>query len=431
MLKPGSLLKGRYILGRALGMGGFGITYLAYDSVGKSHCAVKEYLPTQIAARDTRNSHVLPGSAGDKDIYVRGIKLFAQEAQMLSSFAGNNAIVQVWDFFEDNNTAYFVMEFLDGVTLKTLIRSMNGRLPLNFATDIFTGIGKALSEVHKKGMLHRDVSPENIMITKKGAFKLIDFGATRFFVGEKSKSLSVVLKPGFAPPEQYSSRGNQGPWVDVYALAATFYLSISGVLLPDATDRLAGVAYAPLHTLEASLGKRASDAIDKALALNYKQRYQSMNAFIDALFPSGGAAAPSTPPPAARPQPRSVQPPRQPVSSPPPTPAYAGHMRGTPCLLELRGGSVKRKWLLPKNMDMAIGTAQQKNNIILKIPGGDVACALRYDEKQGCFYIWNHLGSGVYLRDGTPLIQNKVFPLKAGDQFYLHSGDNLYQVEVE
>lgn len=410
MLVPGTVLNRRYILGRVLGMGGFGITYLALDQVTGTKCAVKEYLPTQIAVRDTRNNSVLPGNSNDRDLYTRGLALFAKEAQMLSGFRGNRSIVQVWDFFEQNGTSYFVMEFLDGVTLKGLMRSMNGKIPLVFAAEIFGNIGKALGEVHRKGMLHRDVSPENIMITKKGEFKLIDFGATRYFVGENSKSLSVVLKPGFAPPEQYSSRGAQGPWVDVYALAATFYVALSGTPLPDATDRLAGERYPSLHDLEPDVSPAASRAVDKALELNYKQRFQAMRAFLDQLLPPLSGSPASAP--------------GKPDGLPGPA------LKSTPVLSDI-GGGLGRKWILPKNMDMIIGCSSQHCNIIVKIPGGShVHCTLRYDEKAGCFYVWNLLPQGAFLGDGTPMRQNQVYTLRASDTFSLVSRENLYQVEV-
>lgn len=450
-LASGTVLNGRYLLGRVLGIGGFGITYLALDRSTGTKCAVKEYLPSQLAVRDTRDSRVYPVNTSDRDVYTKGLSTFAREAQTLREFRGNPSIVQVWDYFEQNGTAYFAMEFLDGVTLKALMRSMHGRIPLEFAREIFTNTGKALANLHQKGMLHRDVSPENIMITRDGHFKLIDFGATRMFVGEQSKSLSVVLKPGYAPPEQYSSRGAQGPWVDVYALAATVYIAISGLPLPDATDRLAGETYTPLIEYEPGIGRAGSAALDKALALNYKQRFSTMEEFVAKLFPPQ-AKSPSRPPASSVAQPGKLAPPPPPPPPPgqrsvaqgqkppaqePPS-AWSGqgisqeHLRSTPCLQEIKNGVKKRKWLLPKNMDMTLGITPGECNILVGEPGGEqIRCVLRFDEKAGRFYIWSLLPGGAFFTNGAAMQQNQVYALENGGGFYLGTPGNTFQVGVE
>lgn len=239
-LQVGMLLNNRYIVGRTLGAGGFGVTYLVKDRLSAQLLAAKEYFPTMFAVRDGDSKVVRPSGADSRDEYEHGLKVFDREAESLRLFLGNPSVVQVTDSFRQNGTSYYIMEFLDGVNLKALSRSMGGRLPIDIALDVLRNVGATLATVHEKGLLHRDVSPENIFVTKQGTVKLIDFGATRFFVGERSRSLSVVLKPGFAPPEQYSSKGNQGPWTDVYALAATFLSVVSGLNLPDSPDRLSG-----------------------------------------------------------------------------------------------------------------------------------------------------------------------------------------------
>lgn len=407
------ILGGKYRLGRVLGMGGFGITYLAQNRETGQICAIKEFLPLQVAIRDTWNGSVQPSSSSDRDIFERGLALFGQEASLLSGFTGNPSIVQVWDFFQQNGTAYFVMEYLDGVTLKHLIMSIGGVLPYRYARPIIKSIGRALEQVHRRGMLHRDVSPENIMITKTGESKLIDFGATRYFVGDHSKSLSVVLKPGFAPPEQYSSKGNQGPWVDVYALAATYYYAMTGIHIPDATDRLAGISYTPIHKICPQVDISASRALDTALALNYRERYQDIGSFIDILLPRSS---------------RQADPPPSPQSAPPPPP----RQNGAPWLRVFQGSGHSQKWLIPMDMELIVGCSGQHSNIVVPISGGShVHCSLRYDGGSHLFYLRNLLPYGAFLADGTQMVREQNYTLRADEGFYLVSRENLFQVGVE
>jgi serine/threonine protein kinase len=279
LLRAGMTLGDRYTVGRALGVGGFGVTYLVKDNSNGAHMAAKEYLPSAFAVRDGSSKQVYPSSSDNAGIFEHGLKVFDREAESLRMFLGNPSIVQVTDNFRQNGTSYYIMEFLDGVNLKALARSMGGKLSAPLALQVLQNTGTALSAVHERGVLHRDVSPENIFVTKQGAIKLIDFGATRFFMGERSSSLSVVLKPGFAPPEQYSSKGNQGPWTDVYALGASFLCVVSGATLPDAPDRLAGATLEPAFA-SAGLEPGLRRAIEKSLALNYRERYQTAAEFL-------------------------------------------------------------------------------------------------------------------------------------------------------
>ncbi|MDR1192898.1 MAG: FHA domain-containing protein [Peptococcaceae bacterium] len=279
-LPPGTLLSRRYITGQVLGIGGFGITYLAMDTGAGATCAIKEYFPAALATRSGEGGGVAINGKSSREPFLHGIKVFQNEVSLLRGFQGEPLIVQARDYFEENGTAYFAMEYLDGVSLMGLARSGGNFIPYGFAKEILLKAGEALAKVHQKNLLHRDVSPENIFITREGQVKLIDFGATRYFVGEMSKSLSVVLKPGFAPPEQYSSRGNQGPWTDIYALAATFYYVLTGVKVPEAPDRLSGKAVEKLTAMIPGLDHRVAEAVDKALRLNYKERYQTVDEFL-------------------------------------------------------------------------------------------------------------------------------------------------------
>jgi serine/threonine protein kinase len=414
LLVPGFILNNRYVVGRALGSGGFGITYLALDTETNERVAIKEYLPTGVAVRDSGTGFIKPGNQDSRGIFEHGIKVFLNEAAVLQRFAGQTAIVQVKDCFEANGTAYFSMEFLDGVNLKALARSSNKKLPYKLAFEVLTQVAKALDVVHSKGLLHRDVSPENIFITKTGAIKLIDFGATRYFVGERSRSLSVILKPGFAPPEQYSTKGTQGPWTDVYALAATFYTVVSGTSMPDSLDRLNGRPLPKLSEIAPEVSHSMSNAIDKALKLKSQERCQSMGDFL-ALLQGGGKN------PAKNPVKKPVQ----------HVPVPAVVIQSTPYVVfQSKTGS--NKWIVPKNIEMLIGRSLERCNIVINsVNVSRVHCTLRYDDKAQCFYLKDLSTNGTFLGDGKRLVKNEPYTLKLGGTFYLLSTEYLLKVGVE
>ena len=417
LLRHGMTLSGRYTVGRVLGAGGFGVTYLVRDNRNGKRMAAKEYLPSAFAVRNSASKEVYPSSIDNADIFQHGLKVFDREAESLRMFLGNPSIVQVTDSFRQNGTSYYIMEFLDGVNLKALARSMSGRLNLDMALEVLRSVGSTLSAVHERGLLHRDVSPENIFVTRHGGVKLIDFGATRFFVGERSRSLSVVLKPGFAPPEQYSSRGAQGPWTDIYALGATFLCVLSGRPLPDAPDRLAGAALDPLWGA-ASLSQGLRLAIEKSLALNYRERYQTVGAFLaDALpaqMPGNGGAGPAASGAAV-----------------PPAQARAD-IRGTPYVRLTRSGKPGDKWILPAGMDMAIGRSPDRCNIIVEDPDvSRVHCTIRYDGKSGTFLLTDMSSNGTYLQNGSRLERGLPHPMAPGGRFLMPGGKYEWEAGVE
>ena len=236
-LIPGTVLAGRYQIGRVLGQGGFGITYIAMDQTTRSRVAIKEYLPTEIAGRAYGTSALQVYSKDRTEEYESGKQQFLSEARTLSEFVGNEHIINIHGYFEENGTAYFAMEYMEGKTLKQVMEESGRPISVQQANRYLLPIMEALSWVHSKGIIHRDISPDNIMIRKDGEAKLIDFGAARYSSGEKSKSLDVILKHGFAPKEQYTRRGRQGPYTDVYAMAATYYYAITGRVPPDAIER--------------------------------------------------------------------------------------------------------------------------------------------------------------------------------------------------
>lgn len=200
---------------------------------------------------------------------------------MLQSMLGFEGIVDVYDFFEENNTAYYSMEFLDGANLRQIVDAMPNGIPYGEITDIFCSVGLAMNRVHKEcGILHRDITPDNIMVTKEGRAKLFDFGNARALVMGQKQQFSVVLKLKYAPPEQYSKSMPQGPYTDVYGLAASYYHCLTGHFLPAAVDRLAGTNYVRLSQMNIGVPASVSDAVDRALLLDHTKRTQTMEEFV-------------------------------------------------------------------------------------------------------------------------------------------------------
>ncbi len=237
VMPVGSILTGKYVIGQVIGQGGFGITYRAYDIKREQIIAIKEYYPSSLAARLDDRLTVAVTSEENGEIFRNGIEKFYDEARLVSRFNGNPNIVSVYEFFYENNTAYFAMEFLEGITLKSYVGE-KGVLSPSQALYIFSEVSNALMIAHSANILHRDISPDNIMLCRDGGVKLIDFGAARQVLADNPKSMSVILKEGFAPLEQYQKRGKQGPWTDIYSLGATVYYSLTKDFLDDPMTRL-------------------------------------------------------------------------------------------------------------------------------------------------------------------------------------------------
>ena len=278
-IKPGSLLHDRYTVGRAIGFGGFGITYIAWDNKLMQKVAIKEYMPSEYATRVPGNLTVTIYDGERYTEFMTGLQKFLDEAHRLAKFQNVPGIVRILDSFSENLTAYIVMEYLDGMTLKQYLAEHGGKLPYEEAVEFILPVLAALQAVHKEGIIHRDISPDNIFITNDGEVKLLDFGAARYASTGYSKSLSVILKPGYAPAEQYLSHGEQGPWSDVYATAATLYRMITGIVPEEALERKEKDTLKPPSALGAKLPKNAEKAILNALNVRVENRTASAEEF--------------------------------------------------------------------------------------------------------------------------------------------------------
>ena len=294
-LPPGTLLQGRYRIGRVLGEGGFGITYLGLDENLRRLVAVKEYFPTSFVLRENSVSlGVTCYTSQGKEFYERGRDQFLQEARTMARLDRVPQMVHVLDFFPAHNTAYLVMEFLEGETLKELV-ARRGPIPAQELLELMRPVARGMDTMHRAGVLHRDISPDNLMVLKGEGVKLMDFGCARELEG--GHTLTVVLKHGFAPLEQYTGRG-QGPWSDVYSLCATIYYFLTWTVPPRSIERggEADELLAPTQ-LGAALTPKQEQALLKGLAVRVKDRWQSAAELYTALYGpverDGSPAAPA------------------------------------------------------------------------------------------------------------------------------------------
>lgn len=292
-LPPGTILAGKYFLGKVIGEGGFGITYLAWEMNLEVPVAVKEYFPSGLATRDTQltggKSKTVSVMAGDQGHYYQsGLRSFEQEARNLAKFQNLPGVVSVKDLFFENQTAYLAMEYIPGITMKQYLRSKGNRLDERTVLRLMRPVLESLDKVHRSGIIHRDISPDNILITADQKVTLIDFGAARMASGNDGKSMTILLKHGYAPVEQYQSKGRQGPWTDVYAICATMYRMISGRVPEEAVDRIENDRVKPLTMLAREenfqVSRRVSDVIQKGLSVSASHRYQNVRSLIQELY---------------------------------------------------------------------------------------------------------------------------------------------------
>lgn len=287
-MEPGAKLVDRYIIGKVLGYGGFGVTYIGWDERLEQKVAIKEYLPSEFSTRMPGEASVTVFSGDRSEQFAEGLDKFVEEAKRLSKFQNEAGIVKVFDSFKANNTAYIIMEYLDGETL-TSYMEREGVIPEEKAVEMLAPVMISLQAVHEEGILHRDIAPDNIFLTKNGEVKLIDFGASRYATTSHSRSLTVIIKPGYSPEEQYRSRGDQGPHTDVYALAAVMYKMITGITPPDALERRALIEtkkkelLKDIHKTNKTISPTIENAILNAMNVQIEDRTTDIASFMSEL----------------------------------------------------------------------------------------------------------------------------------------------------
>lgn len=281
LLAPGTLLMERYIIGKAVGSGGFGNVYKSWDTKLETIVAIKEYYPQRIVNRDVETGEVFLAQVKERKEFEYGKKRLLQEARNVAKFSGYKNIVNVFEFFEANNTSYMVMEFLYGTPLNAVLKQNGGKLDKDIAVNIIAELCDAFAPLHKAGIIHRDISPDNIMIGDNRIISLFDFGTAEFPDGKNQ--LPVVIKPGFAPPEQYETENRQGAWTDVYALGATLYLLLTGEKPQPSSDRKVLDELKSPMEINPEISEQLSNAVMKAMAIDMHLRFQNVSDFKKAI----------------------------------------------------------------------------------------------------------------------------------------------------
>lgn len=286
-LEVGYRLNGRYRVCRSLGQGGFGITYLAEDELLGQKIVIKEYFPAAFARR-AEDGSIRIMEETDRAAFTEGRNRFLREARILTSLLDVPGVVKAWNYFQENQTAYLVMEYVQGISLRSWLEQ-NGEVPsFDEALEMLRPVVLALANIHKKGLLHRDITPDNLMVGANGTVKLLDFGSARSYLREKDSEMTqtVLLKSGYAPPEQYDGKSVQGPWTDIYALSATLYEMITGCMPEDALQRqirdelLEPSIYGAKITPE-----QEEHLLKRGLALDERERYTSVREFSSDFYP--------------------------------------------------------------------------------------------------------------------------------------------------
>ena len=440
---------GKYQVEKILGAGGFGITYRCSDTQSGRVCAVKEYMPEAIASRDPETGRIVP-EPDRQAAFLHGKKRFLEEAQILIRMSAISGVVHVEDVFEENDTAYYVMEYLDGRTLKQVMRALGGKLPWAAAVEAVARAGLALEEIHMRaGIFHRDISPENIMVLPDGDVKIIDFGSAKAMAVNENQQFSVVLKPGFAPPEQYASNMSQGSFTDVYALAGTFYYAASGVMIPAAPDRVMGAEYESLEKLVPQCGRQASEAVDRALLLDARFRTQTMREFVEGItqgsqpgFRTQTADGTATvtrsqePLPEERPKNRTGEDGSHaggfgPVSASRPVPSAASSAAPPDAwLLVEKGACAGQRFSVAAGRTVTVGRSGAKSEIRLaghpEISG--LHFKLLYAQKKHCFYVIDQSANGLYYR-GVRLEKGKKYKVMPKDRLGVGSMNCVIALE--
>jgi alpha-tubulin suppressor-like RCC1 family protein/serine/threonine protein kinase len=285
---PGSILRERYIVGKVLGFGNFGITYIGWDATLEQKVAIKEYLPSEFSTRVPGQANVTVFTGDKAEQFGDGLSKFVEEAQRLAKFHQEDGVVRIFDSFEENNTAYIIREYLQGESLEARLRREK-TMPVDDAIKLLMPIIKSLEVIHRHGIIHRFIAPDNIFLSTDGRVKLIDFGAARFATTSHSRSLTVIIKPGYSPEEQYRSLGDQGSHTDVYAIGATLYRMVTGIVPPDAFERRAYFEgkkkdiLKPIAKFAKDISENQETAILNAINVRIEDRTQNMSALAKEL----------------------------------------------------------------------------------------------------------------------------------------------------
>ncbi len=399
-LPTGSIVKRRYQTINVIGLGGFGITYKVRDTYTDKIYAMKEYAPKALCVRG-RDGFLRPLVIDKIESLEHGRVKFLEEADLLRQMDAIAGIVPVMDCFNENNTSYYVMQYLEGQTLFDYVREKDGRLGIGDTLQVIGAVAYALNKVHAiKGILHRDVSPDNIFITKNNDVRILDFGNAKQSVGgdNDSAGTSVALKPGFAPPEQYSSKGKQGTYTDVYSLAGTMYYCLTGMMIPAAPERLNGEQVIPIREVFPEITSKVEKALMHALVLDTSERTQNMEAFMSELGLD-------------------------------PT-LYEDKVTISPYVEIEKGDAAGRRYNIMKDTIITIGRA--KTNDIPFVKNLYISkrhCEVIYDSEKDKFYIEDYSTNGTYI-NGERIEQGKLHEVDPGQIFNIGDKETILKLGV-
>lgn len=282
-LVPGTVLADRYVVGQAVGSGGFGIVYSAWDMKLETVVAVKEFFVSRLVTRAEGMKDLIVTKKSQEEYEYRKERFLA-EARNMAKFGAHRSIPNVFEFFEENNTAYIVMELLRGEVLKEYLYRSGGKLDIDLALMITNEVGEALKSLHEQNIIHRDVAPDNIYICsgKEIRIKLMDLGAAKL-ADSTDEVIDIILKPGYSPTEQYDNSKNIGPWTDVYALGATLYMMLTGIKPDESTNRKIKDEVVPPHEINPLVSENLSNAVMKAMAIEKHMRFKTVQEFLSAI----------------------------------------------------------------------------------------------------------------------------------------------------
>lgn len=281
-LNPGTVIGGKYIVGKALSYGGYTVTYLGMDAEKNRKVMIKEYLPSDFSTRSEGDTEVTIYSGDACEQFEQGLTTFLNEANRIQQLQNPQGIMRVYDCVAENDTGYVISEYLEGKTLKQIMEE-GKRFSVQEAKEFVCRILEGLRQVHPLDIIHCDIAPETILVSNTGEIKLLDFGATRYVTTANSKSLAIILKQGFAPEEQYRSRGERGSWTDVYALGAVMYYMITGVVPVESVDRALMDELKEPSKLGVQIPSNIENALMNALNVYQKDRTPSAEIFYQEL----------------------------------------------------------------------------------------------------------------------------------------------------
>ena len=280
LLKPGTILHNQYLVGNVIGEGGFGITYVGLDLSLDMKIAIKEFYPAGFANRNnTVSNNVTLNYENEGEYFRKGVERFLREAKSIAKFHNEKGIVDVRAFFEENDTAYIIMEYLEGENLSQKLKR-DGKFEAEDIFTMFLPMMNTLDKMHQENIIHRDITPDNIRILPDNTLMLMDFGSARYYTGLEKKTMSVQFKPGYAPIEQYNQNGNQGPWTDVYGLCATIYKCVTGVTPDDSLERSQNDTLQKPSELGIHIPESLENIIMYGMALRPENRCQSMSELL-------------------------------------------------------------------------------------------------------------------------------------------------------